>query len=95
MQVGPFQGVRIARGLPVRLTEVDAAILILDALGVLVGQVEEGAKLRGHVLVQAALDRLPRGGESERVGGEGVRRAAVEVAGELVEQDQQRQRSRG
>ncbi len=45
--------------------------------------------------MEAALDGALGCREGEGIGGEGVGRAAVEVARELVEQDQERQRALG
>jgi hypothetical protein len=60
-----------------------------------VGQVEEAPQVVLEGAVVAAGDGLGGDLAGERVGGELVARAAVEVARELVEQDQQRQRPLG
>ena len=62
-------------------------LLNRQALGVFEGQVGEGALLRRQCLVLACRHHRLRRGERARVAGEGARRAAPGVAGELVEQD--------
>src|SRR5690606_39436790 len=63
--------------------------------GVLEGRREDPGQVRGTGLIVAASQRPAREGEGQRVGGEGVAGAAVDVARELVEQDHQGQRPFG
>ena len=52
-----------------------------------VGHVDEGPALDRQRLIRAGAHRLLRQGQRHRVAGEGQRRAAVDVPGELVEHD--------
>jgi hypothetical protein len=70
---------------------VDAGLLVGQQLGMLVGQIEERPQLGRDGLVVAGR----HGGGGDRaglaVGGEGVAAVAIEIAGELIQQDHQGQ----
>ena len=79
-----------------RSISATAVVLVGQVLGMLEGQVEEAAAAAARPAgrsPRSTAARAMRAGLG--VGGEGVGRAAVEVARELVEQDQQGQRALG
>ncbi len=71
--------------------ERDRAFLVEQGLAVFEGQVGEPALPGREVLVAAGSDQLFRDAQRLRVTGKGARRAAENVAGELVEQQDARQ----
>jgi hypothetical protein len=71
--------------------ERHAAPLVLQPLAVLERQVQEHALDRPQRAVRALRERAQAPAERERVGRERVRRVAERVAGELVEQHDQRE----
>src|SRR5688572_30621829 len=74
-----------------RLNELAGAQLIRQRLAVLERQIDEQALHRQQLAVVCLRQRMARGLEGERVGGEGARRAAEHVARKLVEQHDERQ----
>ena len=74
-----------------RVEEGQRALLLRRRLGVLEGEVEEGAGEPGHRAVVTAGDGAVGDAPRDGVGGEGPRAVAVHVARELVEQDDQRE----
>jgi len=82
-------------GIAQRSELLDAQRLHRRILGMFERQIEELAPVLVHVRVPALADRLQRQLQRERIGGEGLGGAAVDVAAELVEQDQRRQQRLG
>ena len=83
----------LAQRVAQRLEQADRLVLVGEVLRMLERQIDEHALDRSKRLVEAAGDqrraRFPRLG----IGGERLGRAAMQVAGELVQQDDQRQRA--
>src|SRR5262245_4681682 len=76
-------------GLDPGLEQGDAALLVRQGFAVLERHIEEEAAVQGYLLVQP-LDDNPVGDSARPgVGGEGPGRAAIEIAGNLVQQDDQ------
>ena len=73
------------------LEQLHAACLQGAVLGMFERQIEEGPLDRPQLPVQAAFDAVHRPGARQRVGGERGGRIAVDVATELVHQDDPRQ----
>ena len=59
------------------------------------GQIEERPHVQRHRHVEAPRDGAVGDGARQSVGGKGMGAAAIDVAGKLVGQDQQRQRAVG
>ena len=78
-----------------RLEAFEAQRLRLGVLGVHQRHIEELAALLGHPRVPALADRLAGQRQRERIGGEGLGGAAMDIAAELVEQDDRRQHRLG
>ena len=57
------------------------------------GQIEKGPKGRLHLLIKATGNGLAGNGPGAAVGGEGVGRLAIDIAGDLVEQKNEAQRT--
>src|SRR5688572_21694832 len=76
-----------------RLMQAHRDLLVLEILGMLEGQVEKETQQRIDLRVVLGGDGLPREIARERIGGVSVRRAAEDVARNLVEQQQQRERT--
>ena len=72
--------------------ELERPLLVRKALAVLERHVEEAALLAFQSIVEPAVDRAFRDRQREMIGRELLRMAAEHVAGELVEQDDGRQR---
>src|SRR5437660_4594491 len=70
--------------------ELDRVRLRFDRFGVLERHVKKPAFDRNELAIIAARHRILRGRERSRIAGKGPRRAAVDVARELVEQDHAR-----
>ena len=83
----------LAKCLAQRREQADGLVLVGEVLRMLERQIDEHPLHRSKRLVEAPGDSgtrdLPRLG----IGGERFRRAAMQVAGELVQQDDQRQRA--
>lgn len=75
--------------------EAQAQILVLERLGMLKRQVEEGTQQRLNLTVKASLYGGSRHGSGLAIRGIGMGAAAVEVARKLVEQDGQGKRALG
>src|SRR5262249_48595978 len=71
----------------------DRARLIPGLLAMLQRQVEEEAAIEWRAPVEAALDGGVGGSARPTIAGVGAQRAAMDVAGELVEHQHQRQRA--
>src|SRR6185295_11854509 len=71
----------------------DGAGLVLGILAMLERQEEEKSAVERRASIEAALDRGVGGGARVGVAGKGTQRAAMDVAGELVELQHQRQRA--
>src|SRR5262245_3740295 len=69
------------------------AVLIGQRLAMLERQIEEHAIRKRVALIEAARDRLGRDLARPRVAEERLGLAAIDVAAELIEQDEQRQRA--
>ena len=91
VQPRPVERMGVARLLRMMGEELDGAGLVARVLRMLEGKVEEGAEHGLGRLVVAAGDGEVRGGQGQRVGGEGVGGAAVEVPRDLVGQQDEGQ----
>lgn len=74
------------------LEQLDLPVLIRHVFGMLQRQVEEPADIALGRQIVPGLQRPVGEMSRQRIGGEGMRRAAEAVSGKLVQQDQQRQR---
>ena len=88
---GVVEPLRVAE----RLEQGEGPLLIVHVLGVLEGQVEEGAQALLDLEVEARVDGATGDGKRQGIGGEGMGRAAIEIAWELVEQDEEGERASG
>src|SRR5690349_2875261 len=87
VQFGPFQTVSVADC----FIKSDTAFLVGGVFRVLERQVKEAAHLGGNLGVKAADDPAGSDGTRQSIGSKSARLAAKHIAGELVEQNQQRQ----
>ena len=91
MRFGVFHVVRVAKG----GAQGNAAVLVGDVFGMFERQVEEHAQRGVDLGIEADVERAARVLACERVGGEGVRAVAEDVARYLIEQQDQRERAVG
>ena len=91
VQPRPVERMGVAGPLRMMGEELDGAGLVARVLRMLEGKVEEGAERGLGRLIVAAGDGEVRGGQGQRVGGEGVGGAAVEVPRDLVGQQDEGQ----
>ncbi len=93
MASGIFGGTGICRSFAQKL---DCEPLVFDVLGMLERQVAEHAVVVCRVRpVEAQRENVSRNRAGLRIGREGMRRSAKNIAGYLVEQDAKRQRTVG
>ena len=78
-----------------RLEQFHLPVLIRPVLRMLQRQIVEPADVARDLQIVPRLQGPPREHPRQRIGGEGVRRAAETVPRKLVQQDQQRQRPLG
>src|SRR6185312_11195828 len=78
-----------------RLEQGDALLLVGEVLAVLEGEIEELAPYRGQRAVEAMRQRGAGGVAGHRVGREGLGPAAIEIARQLVEKQDQREAGLG
>src|SRR4029434_2354713 len=78
-----------------RADQGHAALLVGEIFRMLEGKIEKTPPRHRILLIETAFDRPRRDRPGKRVGRKGARIAAEQVAGELIENEEQRERARG